>query len=160
MNPQRPPTTTGFPVRWAAFLVISAIYIAACACPAIEFSPEAPPKDFGDLRFLPDCEAGPQFGITALALGWTSPWTIPWCANLVLFGGLILLVCKRYYGALGFGIATALLGASTWALFDYDDRLQRLLVGYYLWQASLLVLPAAAILLLLRKRDPAGAERG
>ena len=66
---------------------------------------------------------------------------------------------KRNRPALDCGIAAALLGFGTWTLFPFDDRLIRLLVGYYLWQASSLALATAAGVLLLRSPAPPNAIR-
>jgi hypothetical protein len=159
MSRPLPPRTPGSPLRWAALAFIGALYVAACATPCVEFAGEPPARDVGDLRFFPDVQAGPQLGITALALGWSPPWTIPWTANAVLLVGAILLALKRNGAALYCGIAAALLGFGTWALFPFDDKLIRLLVGYYLWQASLLALAVAAALLLLRARGSPNVVR-
>ena len=152
----RPP---GSPLRWVALAIIGALYLAGCATPCVEFAGEPPARDVGDLRFFPDVQAGPQLGVTALALGWSPPWTIPWTANVLLLVGAVLLAVKRNRPAFYCGIAAALLGSGTWMLFPFDDKLIRLLVGYYLWQASLLALAVAAGVLLLRARTAPDAIR-
>ena len=150
MSHQLPARPVGFGGRWIALLAVAALYITSCATPAIEFAAERPATDFGDLRFLPDYEAGPQLGITALACGWAPPWTLPWLANVALLTGAIFLILRKNRWALGSGIVAALLALSTWALFNYDERLIRLLVGYYLWQASMLALIGGAGILAVR----------
>ena len=96
-----------------ATLAIAALYIAACVAPAIEFAPEAPSRDVGDLRFLPDYEGGPHSGIEALAFGWMPPWTAPWLANIALFIGWILLIRQKNRAAIYCGVAGVLFGLST-----------------------------------------------
>jgi hypothetical protein len=111
-------------------LVIGSLYVAACACPAFE----------GDIPGPMGPSHRVVSGAFALGNGWIPPWTLPWSGNIFLLAGLILLLCDKDHLALGFGIAAALAGLTTWAFF------QTLLVGYYLWQASLLALPLAALL--------------
>src|SRR5262249_10235393 len=93
----------------------------------------------------PDAQ-GPEYieaqGVEVLLAGWPPPRIIPWSANLLLLGGWILLLCRKNAVALGFGIAAAWAGLSTWALLP--ERTQ-LLVGSYLWQASLIVFALGAL---------------
>ena len=93
----------------------------------------------------PDAQ-GPKYeevlGVDILLTGWRPPLTVPWSANLLLLGGWILLLCRKNAVALGFGIAAAWAGLSTWALLP--ERTQ-LLVGSYLWQASLIVFALGAL---------------
>lgn len=95
---------------------------------------------------------GAHRGITALVLGWQSPWTVAWLTNIPLFIGAVLLMLKKDRFALACGVAAVMLGFSTWALFEFDDKLMRLLAGYYLWQVSLLALVVGAGIASLRTR--------
>ena len=89
---------------------------------------------------------GPEYievlGVEILLTGWRTPLIIPWSANLLLLGGWILLLCRKNAVALGVGIAAAWAGLSTWAILP--ERTQ-LLVGSYLWQASLIVFALGAL---------------
>jgi hypothetical protein len=69
---------------------------------------------------------------------------------MVLVAGLISLIKRNYKPALVLGGAAAVLGVTTWGLFRFQHnqhQLNNLLVGYYLWRASLVVLPAGALLI-------------
>src|SRR4029079_5356037 len=94
-------------------------------------------RDFGDIT-----PYGLVWGIVALLLGWSPPQTIAWSANPLLVAGGILLLFKRNAAAVGLGIAAALAGLSTWALVN--EQMQ-LLVGYYLWQGSLITFALVAL---------------
>jgi len=139
---------SSFLSRSMVSLVVGLLYVAACACPAVKV------KNRGlelinlllvSLGGKPDAQ-GPEYvevlGVEILLAGWRPPLTIPWSANLLLLGGWILLLCRKNAVALGFGIAAAWAGLSTWALLP--ERTQ-LLVGSYLWQASLIVFALGAL---------------
>lgn len=82
-------------------------------------------------------------GLGALLLGWIPPLCIPWSANLLLLVGWVVLLCGRYRTALLLGVAASLAGLTTlgyWATMQWEN----LLIGYYLWQASLLLLALGA----------------
>jgi hypothetical protein len=117
-------------------LVVAVLYGAACLSPAIDYKPPEN-RDFGDIT-----PYGVVSGFTTLLLGWFPPYVIPWAANLLLLVGWILLMYKKTTAALGFGVAAALLGLTTWAVLD--DQMQ-VLVGYYLWQASLIAFALGAL---------------
>ena len=147
-------------------LVVGLLYVAACACPAVKV------KNAGmalinallvSLGGKPDAQ-GPEYeevlGVEMLLAGWRSPLIIPWSANLLLLGGWILLLRRKNAAALGFGIAAALAGLaglSTWSLLPEREQL---LVGSYLWQASLIVfaLGALAIWFWEPRNEPAPAD--
>jgi hypothetical protein len=139
---------SGIP-RLVVSLLVGSLFIVACASPAVEI--ECPPhvgRDFGDINPFPDLASGTHYGIVALLFGWGSPWALPWLANVLLVIGWILLLLKKNAAALGFGIAMALFGFTTLAyLFVHLDsyHLTRLLVGYYLWQAGLIVFALGAL---------------
>ena len=147
---------SSFLSRSMVSLVVGLLYVAACACPAVKG------KNLGlqlingllvSLGGKPDAQ-GPEYieaqGVEILLAGWRPPLTIPWSANLLLLGGWILLLCRKNAVAVGFGIAAALVGLvglaglSTWELLP--ERAQ-LLVGSYLWQASLIVFALGALVI-------------
>jgi len=125
------------------------LYGAACVCPAVKLANPAPAiarglvKEWGG---RPDNISGPSdlefSGFEALLAGWHRPLIIPWSANILLLIGWVLLLCRKVNGALPFGIAAVLAGLSTWAFSDYFEQL---LVGYYLWQASLIAFAVGAL---------------
>ena len=124
------------------------LYGAACVCPAVKLANPAPAilrglvKEWGG---RPDNISGPSYlefsGFQALLTGWYRLLIIPWSANILLLIGWVLLLCRKVNGTLPFGIAAVLAGLSTWAFSDYFE----LLVGYYLWQASLLAFAVGAL---------------
>ncbi len=132
-------------------LVVGLLYVAAYACPAVKEKNRGLEVINGLLVSLggkPDAQ-GPEYieaqGVEVLLAGWRSPLIIPWSANLLLLSGWILLLCRKNALALGFGIAAALaglVGLNTWALLPEREQL---LVGSYLWQASLIVFALGAL---------------
>jgi hypothetical protein len=136
--------------RLALLLAVGALYLASCASPAVELTDVPRAHDFGEI--LPDPELGRYRGFAALALGFATPWYIPWSANVFFFSGWILLLLKKNSGAFAVVTVAALLGFSVWALREPAQELHRLnpLVGYYLWQAALIVFALGAQLLWLR----------
>jgi hypothetical protein len=144
--------------RLALALLVGSLYVAACACPAVEFTVVDVPRahDFGEIDVFPHLGLGPHTGLAALLCGWAGAWAFPWFANVFLLAGLILLLVRRNALALGFGTAAALLGFSTWPLFRCfqpdPNESSRLLVGAYLWQASLIVFASGALVVWLRER--------
>lgn len=140
--------TSSFLSRSMVSLVVGLLYAAACACPAVEEKNRGLELINGLLVSLggkPDAR-GPEYiearGVEVLLAGWPPPRIIPWSANLLLLGGWVLLLCRKNAVALGFGIAAAWAGLSTWALLP--ERTQ-LLVGSYLWLASLIAFALSAL---------------
>jgi hypothetical protein len=84
-----------------------------------------------------DYRIGVMLGFLALALGWIPPSTVPWSANILVLIGWILLWRRKLTAAMWFGVAAALAGLT--APWLSDASMGRLLIGYYLWQGSLLV---------------------
>jgi hypothetical protein len=82
---------------------------------------------------------GTVLGLQLLLWGWLAPlcWA-PWSANLLLGGGLLALACRNYRGAATLGWLAAGLGLTAWALDTHY------LLGYYLWQASPILLALGA----------------
>jgi hypothetical protein len=126
-------------------LIVASLYVTACACPAIEFEKRVP-RDYGDITLIPESWYNPLPGVGALVLGCVPPLIIPWSANLLLLVGWVLLLCNKNTVALGFGVAAALVGSSTWV---FSSVWKQLLVGYYLWQASLIAFALGALVLRL-----------
>jgi hypothetical protein len=125
------------------------LYGAACVCPAVKLANPAPAMARGLVKEWggrPDNISGPSdlefSGFEALLTGWHRPLIIPWSANILLLIGWVLLLCRKVNGALLFGIAGVVAGLSTWAFSDYFEQL---LVGYYLWQASLIAFAVGAL---------------
>jgi hypothetical protein len=114
--------------RVALLLLVGGLYAAACCVPAVEYLPPVN-RDFGDIT-----PYGSVPGIVALLFGPGSEARIAWSANLFLLAGCILLLCKKDVLALITGAASVLIGLSTWAFVS--DQM-KLLVGYYLWQGSM-----------------------
>ena len=132
-------------------LVVGLLYVAACACPAVKVKNPGPPIIVNLLVSLgakPDVQ-GPEdtelLGIEILLAGWRPPLTIPWSANLLLLGGWILLLCRKNAVAVGFGIAAALVGLAGLSTWELLPEREQLLVGSYLWQASLIVFALGAL---------------
>jgi hypothetical protein len=82
-------------------------------------------------------------GWQALLLGWMPIFCIPWSANLFLLVGSILLLCGRYEKALRLGVFGVLAGLTTLALWRWGV-VETLLVGYFCWQAGLLLFALGA----------------
>ena len=102
-------------------VLVAGVYALACALPVLHG---------GD---------GPLPGWACLLLCWRPPLSLPWSANLVLAAGLLCLGRGRYRPASWLGGAAALLGLTTWAFVD-----RHVGIGYYLWQASPILLAVGA----------------
>jgi hypothetical protein len=114
----------------------SMLYLLACFLPCIDGGPDT---QSGDPGFL-DFEAGWHFGLLILLFGWG--WgknLVPWSANLLLVLGLICLGRKRFRAAFWLGILASILGLTTWSLRRHTP-----MIGYYVWQASLLMMAISA----------------
>ena len=137
--------------RLMVSLVVGLLYVAACACPAVKFEN----RGLQLVNFLlvsvggkPNAQ-GEEYievlGVETLREGWPPPRIIPWSANILLLVGWILLLCKKNAVALGCGVAAVLAGQSTWALSRGLPERAQLLVGSYLWQASLIAFALSAL---------------
>lgn len=119
-------------------VVVLGLYVAACVTPAV-YAPGFPsthgPRD-----------SPVRLGVVALLLGWSLglpgtnfsagfPSCIPWSANWFLFVGWGFVLANRFKTAAWLGAVASVLAATTWA-----TALPHLLLGYYLWQSSMLVL--------------------
>jgi hypothetical protein len=155
MTRKRRLNVASFVARVYVSLVVATLYFAACVSPAVEWV-DVPrvSRDFGDIQLFHNWETGSRIGLWALVFGWSPPWTIPWSANLLLVIGWVLLLLNKNTLAWSFGTAAALLGLSTWALRHTSNDVQlNLRVGYYLWQASLIVFAVGSMAIWLRERN-------
>lgn len=131
---------SSFLSRLMVSLVVGLLYVAACACPAVKVENPGPPiivnllVSLGAKLDVQGPEDAELLRVETLLEGWHRPLIIPWSANILLLIGWILLLCKRNTAALSFGAGAVLAGLSTWA---FSDVWKQLLLGYYLWQASL-----------------------
>ncbi len=132
--------------------LVGILFVWACLLPCVDCGPEVLTSDPGG----PDLEAGRHFGLTILLLGWGGGnHGVPWSANVFLALGLLCLAFRRHRAAGVRGIVASCLGLTTWALngfsrpCGYDP-----MVGYYFWQASLLVLAVGAFWAARRRRMP------
>jgi hypothetical protein len=139
---------SSFLSRSMVSLVVGLLYVAACACPAVKVENrglELMNLVVVSLGGKPDVQ-GPEYievlGVEALLAGWPPPRIIPWSANILLLVGWLLLLCKKNAVGLGLGVAAVLAGLNTGALLP--ERTQ-LLVGSYLWQASLIAFALSAL---------------
>jgi len=89
-------------------------------------------------------------GFLALALGWIPPSTVPWSANILVLIGWVLFWRRKLTVALWFGVAAALAGFT--APWLSDASMGRLLIGYYLWQGSLIIFALGTF--ALRRIEP------
>lgn len=106
------------------------LYAVACALPAVYFD------EGGGGHNL---HMGSPIGLAGLVLGWFPPYTVAWAANFPFIAGCILFLKGRYKGAMYAAGTAALLALTTWFLV-FNREIPRLLPGYYLWQASFIVL--------------------
>lgn len=91
--------------------------------------------------------AGPGF---RLLLGWTPQLALPWSANLFLAAGLLCLPRRRYGAAARLGLIAAALGLTTAEVVAP----RQLLPGYFVWQASSILLWLGARVLASQQVSP------
>jgi hypothetical protein len=114
------------------------LFLLACFLPCIDRGPATPSGDPG----FPDFTAGWHFGLAILLLGWGGENNgVPWSANVFLVLGLLCLWARRPRTAAVLGVIASGLGLTTWSLNLFSrEHDYHVLVGYYFWQGSLLVL--------------------
>jgi len=125
-------------------------YVLACACPALIFR-----------RSSNEIEVWSGFRI--LTIGWLGLLVgqIAWYANPVIGLSLLLVLLRRWIGALVIALISLAIAANTLLLFykelPADEgnvvklRLERLGFGFFFWLASILAIAVGAI--ILRRRD-------
>jgi hypothetical protein len=122
------------------------LFFLACLLPCIDCGPDIQSGDPG----FPDIEKGWHLGFSLLLSGWRGGNNgIPWSANVLLLIGVWCLGTRRLWRGLLAGLVAAALGLTSWWARRYDT----LMVGYYLWQASLFMLAAASAWALHRSRS-------
>ena len=127
---------------WAIFLSIIGLYLAACFTPAIYVDDGIPTSDL-------DFKDGSPIGLIILLFGWTGGNNgIPWSSNVFLGLGLVALLARRPRAAFVLGTIASALGLTT--LWVWGSG--RLLLGYYLWQISLVLLAAGGWATWMRLR--------
>jgi hypothetical protein len=122
--------------RFVVLAAVLALYLTACFTPAVIANVAGFSGGPGGGRIVP------PVGWLTLIFGWIVP--VPWSANFFLLAGLILLMVNRPVVASVLGIVASLLGLTAWLHLspNWDKSpLESLLVGYYLWQVSLIALP-------------------
>jgi len=119
------------------------LFLLACFLPCIDCGPEVPSSDPG----FPDFTAGWHLGLLILLFGWSGGnHGVPWSANVFLALGLLCLWFRRYRTAGVLGIVASGLGLTTWSLNWFSrPHDYHVMVGYYCWQASQLVLAVGAL---------------
>lgn len=121
----------GRPRNWAGISAI--LFAVACALPALRSG------DGGVIR-----------GWFALAYGWFPMYSaIAWSANVLALLGWFFFALGRYRAARILAALAAAVAPTTWILYRPGD----IFVAYYLWQASLVALAAAAWLASRRRRE-------
>jgi len=142
-------TDDNFPSFLVA-VVVCLLNLLACFLPCIDCGPGFQSSDPG----FPDFEAGWNFGWQILLLGWGGGNNgVPWSANVFLALGLACLWKRWLRAAAWLGVLASLLGLTTW----WVRRFNTLMVGYYIWQASLLVLAVGAALSVRKSKRKSGS---
>jgi hypothetical protein len=122
--------------RCGVTVIVAELYIWACLLPVIYLDDGVPR---GDLDF----KLGSPPGVVLLLVGWAGLTLFPWLANLCLLIGAALWLADRERGAWWWARLAVVLALSSW-FFVWPFKPHRLLLGYYLWQWSTLLLAAAA----------------
>lgn len=119
--------------RYLCWAVVS-LFVLACLLPCIACEPHC----CGVLDF----EGGSHLGLSILLLGWGGGNNgVPWSGNVFLVLGLACLWFRWFRTAAVMGGIAAVLGLTTWWVRRFDT----MMVGYYVWQASQLVLVGGAV---------------
>jgi hypothetical protein len=138
--------------RLAVIGLSAALYLIACATPALVFSGRGMET---------------WFGFEALAIGWlgTFFWQFAWYANLLMPIAWLLVFVRRWIGAAVTTVLALVLAANTFLLytgeipgdeggivmltFEYPH------VGFAFWMLSMIVVLAGAVGLLVYERTAA-----
>jgi hypothetical protein len=132
------------PLNMTILLITSLVlFAAACCLPALEFRNSDKPNDI-------------MLGLRALAVGWSGIFAgvFAWYANPCWMLSLVLGYFRRPMLATLFGVFAILLAASTFSVLGRElpgdesnvtrTTVIRLLPGFYIWMASMIILPFAA----------------
>jgi hypothetical protein len=139
------PFSTLVATRGRLVALVLALYLAACALPAIHL----PGEGAGEFR-IPTEDA---IGLKALLFGWGYlSFNLAWLANPLLLVGLICYGRRRDTAALILGVAASLAALTTWSLPGRSFGPP--LIGYYLWQASCLALTCGSFRALWAVKVP------
>lgn len=136
------------PVHMVGFVLcvswsVVSLYFLSCCLPCIDCGPAVA---YGDLDFHV-FERGTHFGFTILFCGWHGGNNgVPWSANLFLGPALACFLLRRFRTALVLSFIASALALTTWWVRNHDN----LVAGYYVWQASHLLLMSGAIFALWR----------
>jgi hypothetical protein len=119
------------------------LFISACFLPCIDRGPWTPSSDPPAFDFT----AGWHFGLEILLLGWGGENNgVPWSANVFFALGLWCLWARLPRTASALGIVATGLGLTTWSLNWFARESDyHVMIGYYFWQGSLLVLAAGGL---------------
>lgn len=128
--------------RFIACGVSIVLFVIACLLPAmvvrVPHSGYSMQTGFELLWFGP-------LGVFSLNFGW--------CANPLLVVALIMLALGKDPKALRFGVVACVLGASSVINLTHPPEVREPGIGFFVWLASLLVVPATAILLQERQAE-------
>lgn len=119
--------------RWG-LVIVAGLYLTSLFLPAIDLGHSDPPAASGVAR---GWEVTAMGGILLFA---GSPLVIPVLANPVHWVGWLLLAVGHPRAARTAGVIGLILAASTWAV-----PMGELLVGHYVWLASMAALVVAGI---------------
>jgi hypothetical protein len=124
-------------------LISLLLFVIACALPALEFKNSDKPNDV-------------MLGLRALAVGWSGIFAaiIAWYANPFWLASLVLAYLRRPVLATVLGIIAVTLAATTISIVGRElpgdegnvtkTTVIRLLPGFYVWIASIGILPLTA----------------
>ncbi len=139
------PRLSNKPSVATVFLGVLGLYLAACFLPCVDCGPVLPDSsgDVAGSAFLG--EGGSHVGLEIHLFGWCGGNNgVPWSANVFLCLGYCCFVFRRYRTAAVLGLIATVLGLTTWWVRRYDT----LVIGYYAWQASQVVLAIGALWVL------------
>jgi hypothetical protein len=120
------------------------LFLVACCLPALEFKHSSTPNDV-------------MLGLRALAVGWSGFFAavFSWYANPVWLLGVVLVLLRKPVPAAIVGVLAIVIAYGTFSLIGRDlpadegnvnkMAVIKLLPGCYVWMASLVLLPIAAV---------------
>jgi hypothetical protein len=147
MIPQPAVVRGGRGAEVGVVLACLALFLVACAAPALEFL-DTNAKSLNVMQ-----------GFQILLMGWMGVFVgqLAWFANPLFALGLLLLSLRRRTAALVCGTGAMLAAGDTFVLFSQQLPaneggvgkliLQHLRAGFYFWAAALVLLPLGALIL-------------